>query len=68
MIICHCKGVTDREILKTIADGAATVKEVARGCGAGMYCRPCRAEVAQMLLQARAECSGTCGEPQRTAA
>jgi bacterioferritin-associated ferredoxin len=35
MIVCVCAGVSERNSPPSIADGATTVKEVARQCGAG---------------------------------
>jgi bacterioferritin-associated ferredoxin len=52
MILCQCSGVTDSTIQKLISEGAATVKAIAMGCGAGKRCKPCASEIAQMLTQA----------------
>lgn len=46
MYICACKGVTDRVICAPVANGACTLREVARWCGAATGCgaaeRRCR--------------------------
>lgn len=51
MIVCHCAGVTDRDILQLARDGAQTVKEIVRASGAGRCCKPCRSEIAALLSQ-----------------
>lgn len=51
MILCQCAGVTDRTIRKLIAEGARSLAEIARGCGAGRCCQPCREEIAAMLYR-----------------
>ena len=57
MIVCHCARVTDRDIDQLIAEGATTVAEITRRCGAGRCCAPCRTEIAEMLAQG---CSVSC--------
>jgi bacterioferritin-associated ferredoxin len=42
MLVCHCKGLSDREIQRAIGAGAATPCELARSCGAGSVCGGCR--------------------------
>ncbi len=54
MIVCLCADVSDREIRSTIADGASTVKEVGRRCGAGTGCGACRPLIRECLRQHRA--------------
>ena len=49
MIVCHCAGVTDGTIRKLIEAGASSVGEIARRCGAGRCCAPCREEIASLL-------------------
>lgn len=49
MIVCHCFRVSDRQIRKCVEDGAQTVSEVGRACGAGAGCGGCRPEIAQIL-------------------
>jgi nitrite reductase (NADH) large subunit len=41
MIVCQCKGVTDRAIRKAVRDGANNRGEVVRICTAGMNCGGC---------------------------
>lgn len=52
MIVCLCKGVSDRTIDEVIDRGARTVGQVARACGAGTDCGSCACQVREMI-QAR---------------
>jgi bacterioferritin-associated ferredoxin len=54
MIVCHCFRVSDREIRQCAQEGARTVCEVGRECGAGAGCGGCRPAIAQ-ILEADAE-------------
>ena len=49
MIVCHCHGVTDREIRASVQDGARTCVDVANVCGAGTGCGGCAALVAEIV-------------------
>ena len=42
MIVCHCHGLTDREVRSAVRHGARTVSDVSRRCGAGSACGGCR--------------------------
>jgi bacterioferritin-associated ferredoxin len=53
VLVCHCKGLTDREIHRAIRAGACTQREVARECGAGSICGGCRPLIDELL-----ECRG----------
>ena len=41
MIICQCKGLSDRAILKMVRDGARSRGEIARVYSAGASCGGC---------------------------
>ncbi len=49
MILCHCAGVTDIAIRALIQAGATSCVDIARRCGAGRCCAPCREEIAAIL-------------------
>ena len=49
MIVCHCFRVSDREIRQCAQEGARTVCEVGRECGAGAGCGGCRPAIAQII-------------------
>lgn len=53
MIVCHCHGVTDREIRASIHGGARTCADVADSCGAGSGCGGCRELVAEIVASER---------------
>ena len=54
MILCHCAGVSDRTIERLIVEeGASSLADVARRCGAGRSCAPCRDEIVDMLYRLR---------------
>jgi len=57
MILCICQAVTDREVDAAIRDGARSVGEVSRACGAGDDCRGCVRTIEQRIDQA---CAGDC--------
>lgn len=38
MILCLCRGVSDRTVETVIADGACTPAQIERACGAGGDC------------------------------
>ncbi len=55
MIVCVCANVTERKLRATIADGATTMREIERRCGAGAGCGECRPLVRECLRQCKAE-------------
>ena|ERR1041384_3340872 len=42
MIVCHCRGVSDREIRRCVRAGEVTVGGVSRACGAATGCGGCK--------------------------
>jgi bacterioferritin-associated ferredoxin len=49
MLVCHCKGLTDRDVRSAIEAGACTRREVTRSCGAGSVCGGCRPLIDELL-------------------
>src|SRR3990172_11441711 len=49
MVLCQCVGVTDTTIKEIIANGARTLGEISRRCGAGRCCLSCREEICALL-------------------
>jgi bacterioferritin-associated ferredoxin len=41
MLVCHCKGVSDRAVRRTVRAGANTASQVGEECGAGTCCGGC---------------------------
>jgi bacterioferritin-associated ferredoxin len=54
MILCLCRGVSEREVVEAVERGATTVAEVRRTCGAGTDCGSCVADIKAQLAAARA--------------
>jgi len=65
VIVCHCSGVSDREIRSAVREGARSCRDVARACAAGRMCGGCRPAIRRILDLERAaeanfgETSGT---------
>ncbi len=55
MIVCHCHRVSDRQIRCAVREGAASVAEIGRSCGAGTGCGGCRPEVSAILQAEEAQ-------------
>ena len=53
MIVCLCRGVSERHIQGIVAAGATTAGEVARACGAGTDCGACSQLVTALVEDAR---------------
>ncbi|HEX2877572.1 MAG TPA: (2Fe-2S)-binding protein [Polyangiaceae bacterium] len=49
MIVCHCHGVTDREIRACVQQGARSCGDVGDVCGAGTGCGGCASLVAEVV-------------------
>ena len=52
MIVCLCRGVSERHIEDTVAAGAKTVGDVSRACGAATDCGACHYLVAALVDEA----------------
>ena len=50
MIVCLCHPTSDRDLEAVIDDGARTVEEIGRRCGAGTGCGACREELRDRLV------------------
>jgi bacterioferritin-associated ferredoxin len=50
MILCMCRGISDRDVVEAVRCGARTLEEVARSCdGAGGDCGSCLAFIERHL-------------------
>jgi bacterioferritin-associated ferredoxin len=49
MYVCICRAVTEAEVRGCIANGACTVKDIARSCAAGTGCGSCIRTIAALL-------------------
>ena len=52
MLVCHCRGITDRQIRRLVKDGACSTRDVARATGAGLRCGGCRSNVKKVVDEA----------------
>ena len=62
MVVCHCRGVSDRQVRAAIDDGARTVAEVGARCGAAQECGGCRFTVHDLLTTALEGCPVAVGQ------
>jgi bacterioferritin-associated ferredoxin len=53
MILCLCRGVSEREVVEAVERGATSVADVRRQCGAGTDCGSCVADIKAQLEAAR---------------
>jgi bacterioferritin-associated ferredoxin len=49
MIVCSCRGVSDRTIRAVMARGASSIEELTAQCGAANHCRGCWPELERLL-------------------
>ncbi len=49
MLVCHCNGVSDRTVRRTVREGALTVGEVGLACGAGTCCQGCSEMIGEII-------------------
>ncbi|HEB89605.1 MAG TPA: (2Fe-2S)-binding protein [Deltaproteobacteria bacterium] len=52
MLVCHCRGITDRQIRRLVRNGATSTRDVARATGAGLRCGGCRSNVKKIVDEA----------------
>jgi len=64
VILCICQAVSDREVDAAIQDGARSLADVARACGAGRHCGCCRPAIEQRIDSA---CTSSCEDCPRLA-
>jgi bacterioferritin-associated ferredoxin len=60
VIVCICRGVSQKRVLETIDAGAGNVGEIGRRCGAGTDCGTCTPLLQQTLDARRSDraCTG----------
>lgn len=49
MIVCHCQGITDREIREAVRKGARSCHQVVRECRAGGACGGCTPLIRELI-------------------
>jgi bacterioferritin-associated ferredoxin len=53
VIVCLCKGVSDRDIRAAVRQGSASVREVGERCRAGTDCGLCRVDIRELIQKER---------------
>lgn len=59
MIICICRGKSDRDVMKAIENGASSVRDLQR-CGIGDQCGSCHNSLRAMLAAAAESAAEPC--------
>jgi bacterioferritin-associated ferredoxin len=54
VIVCHCKGISDRDIRAAVRSGAACRHTVGARCAAGTGCGGCHAVIDEIIHTERA--------------
>jgi bacterioferritin-associated ferredoxin len=49
VIVCHCRATSDREIRRAVRNGAVSLHEVSRACGAASGCGGCAEAVHEII-------------------
>jgi bacterioferritin-associated ferredoxin len=58
MLVCICKGLSERHIQGVVSGGAHTVDEVGSACGAGTDCGTCQGAIEELISEHRLTESG----------
>jgi bacterioferritin-associated ferredoxin len=53
MIVCICKGLSEKHIHGVVHGGASTVDEIGAACGAGTDCGTCQGALEELISEAR---------------
>ena len=53
MIVCLCKGISDCIVRQAISDGCQSLEAIETVCGAGLCCRACEEDLAQILAETK---------------
>ena len=54
MLVCLCKGVSDRRIREEVRRGANTLLQIRQACAAGTDCGTCTKQIRQVMASAGA--------------
>gem|GEM_PF-1496561 len=49
-LVCHCVGVTEKQLVDALVAGASTVAEIIERTGAGTGCTACRVRLRQYVV------------------
>lgn len=56
MLVCLCKGVSDKKIRWLVQNGATCLRDIMATCQAGSDCGSCVCQVRDLIQETRAEC------------
>jgi len=59
MIVCLCQGINCSTVRQVIAEGASSVIEIDRACGAGGDCGACHAQLESLVDEQSSPVSGS---------
>ncbi|MBM4253620.1 MAG: hypothetical protein FJ146_16755 [Deltaproteobacteria bacterium] len=66
MVVCLCKGVSDKKINALLENGATCLRDVMASCKAGSDCGSCICQLKEMVQKSRqrlgGSAAGTAGE------
>lgn len=63
MVVCLCKGVSDKKIRWLVQNGATSLRDVMQSCQAGRDCGACVCAVKSLVEQTKAECKAASKAP-----
>jgi bacterioferritin-associated ferredoxin len=52
-LVCLCEGVSERRVRRAVEQGAASLEEIGRRCGAGTSCLSCHPTLEDVLHETR---------------
>ena len=58
MVVCLCKGVSDKKIRSLLENGATCLRDVMASCQAGSDCGSCICQLKEMVQQSRQRHAG----------
>ena len=67
MIVCLCRGVTERTVKQAVCEGACTVEDIGDHCRAGTGCGACHGDIERIVDETHAELAiaASARSPQR---
>jgi bacterioferritin-associated ferredoxin len=58
VIVCLCRGVSDRQVRLAVLTGASTLRQVVQACDAGRGCGACHEMIRDMIDQGASAAGG----------
>jgi bacterioferritin-associated ferredoxin len=54
MVVCLCKGVSDKMIQQLVKNGAGSLRQIVQACQAGTDCGSCLCQVRELIERTKA--------------